>query len=135
MAFEPIVASGPNGALPHARPSARRLQPGDLVVLDLGCVVDGYASDMTRTISLGEPADQEATRVYDVVVEALLRSTAEARAGVEAVQLDAVARDVIRAAGYGENFQHGLGHGVGLETPEWPRVSHNADSVIPAHRA
>ena len=133
MAFEPIVASGPNGALPHARPSARRLQRGDLVVLDFGCVIDGYASDMTRTISIGEPADQEATRVYDVVVEALLRSTAEARAGVEAVQLDTVARDVIGEAGYGEYFQHGLGHGVGLETHEWPRVSHNAESVIPEH--
>lgn len=131
MAFDPIVASGPNGALPHARPSSRRLQQGDLVVLDFGCVVDGYASDMTRTIAIGDPTDPDAQRVYDTVVEALLHATESARAGMTCVELDAVARNVISEAGYGEFFQHGLGHGVGLETHEWPRVSHNAKGVIP----
>ncbi len=130
MSFEPIVASGPNGALPHARPSTRELQTGDLVVLDFGCVVDGYASDMTRTVAIGDP-DSDAVEAYDAVLDAQQSAIAAARSGMSARELDAAARDILRARGFGDYFSHGLGHGIGLETHEWPRVSHNSDDVLP----
>ena len=130
MAFEPIVASGPNGALPHARPSDRRLEHGDVLLLDFGCVLDGYASDMTRTVALGE-VDPEARTVYDVVREAQEQAIAAARAGMRSNELDAVARRVIEHAGYGVSFTHGLGHGIGLQTHEWPRVSPSTDYALP----
>lgn len=130
MSFDPIVGSGPNGALPHARPSARALQNGDLIVLDFGCVVDGYASDMTRTVALGVPPD-DALEAYDVVLRAQQAAIDAARAGMRADVLDAAARDVIRTAGLGAYFNHSLGHGIGLETHEWPRISHNSDAVLP----
>lgn len=132
MAFEPIVAAGPNGALPHARPTDRRIAPGDVVVLDFGCVVDGYASDMTRTVAVGEPPE-EAHAVYRVVLAAQEAALAAARAGIASRDLDASARSVIEAAGYGEHFSHGLGHGVGLQTHEWPRVSYQVDYDLPEH--
>jgi Xaa-Pro aminopeptidase len=134
MSFEPIVASGPRGALPHARASAKRLEPGELVVLDFGCVVDGYASDMTRTVALGEPGD-EARAVYHVVLEAQRRAIDQARAGLSTKALDGVARAVIEGAGYGDYFTHSLGHGIGLQTHEWPRVSYHTDDVMPAGTA
>jgi len=130
MSFEPIVASGARGALPHALPTDKRLEPGELVVLDFGCFVDGYASDMTRTIALGEPGE-EARKVYDIVLEAQQQAIAEARAGISTKELDAAARSVIEAAGYGEFFTHSLGHGIGLQTHEWPRVSYQVDEVLP----
>ena len=130
MSFEPIVASGPNGALPHARPSDRALQRGDLVVIDMGGVRDGYASDMTRTVALGEP-DAEARRVYEVVRAAQEAAIGAAHAGIAAHVLDAAARDVIAAAGYGEQFSHSLGHGIGLQTHEWPKVSYAAEYPLP----
>ena len=130
MSFEPIVASGARGALPHALPTDKRLEPGELVVLDFGCFVDGYASDMTRTIALGEPGE-EARKVYHIVLEAQQQAIAQARAGISTKELDAAARSVIEAAGYGEFFTHSLGHGIGLQTHEWPRVSYQVDEVLP----
>ena len=130
MSFEPIVASGARGALPHARPTDKHLDPGDLVVLDFGCFVDGYASDMTRTIALGEPGE-EARKVYGIVLEAQQQAIAQAHAGMSTSALDAAARSVIDDAGYGEFFTHSLGHGIGLQTHEWPRVSHQVDDVLP----
>ncbi len=130
MSFEPIVASGAQGALPHALPTNKRLETGDLVVLDFGCFVDGYASDMTRTIALGEPGE-EARKVYDIVLEAQQQAIAQAHAGISTTALDAAARSVIEAAGYGEFFTHSLGHGIGLQTHEWPRVSYQVDEVLP----
>ena len=130
MSFEPIVASGARGALPHALPTDKRLEPGELVVLDFGCFVDGYASDMTRTIALGEPGE-EARKVYDIVLDAQQQAIAQARAGISTKDLDAAARSVIEAAGYGEFFTHSLGHGIGLQTHEWPRVSYQVDEVLP----
>ena len=118
------------GALPHALPTDKRLEPGELVVLDFGCFVDGYASDMTRTIALGEPGE-EARKVYDIVLEAQQQAITQARAGISTKDLDAAARSVIEAAGYGEFFTHSLGHGIGLQTHEWPRVSHQVDEVLP----
>ncbi len=134
MAFDPIVASGPNGARPHARPSDRVLATGDLVVLDFGGVVDGYASDMTRTVALGEPGE-EARRVYEAVRTAQARALEAARAGIKASALDAVARDELTAAGFGEAFPHSLGHGIGLRTHEWPTLSARSDDLLPEHAA
>ena len=130
MAFDPIVASGPNGARPHARPTDRRLREGDLVVLDMGCLRDGYASDMTRTVALGTPSAQ-ARRGYQVVREAQERALEAARAGLTGKELDAVAREVIEGADLGDYFAHGLGHGIGLEVHEWPRVSRTAENELP----
>ena len=130
MAFEPIVASGPRGALPHARPSGRTLRPGELIVIDMGCVLGGYASDMTRTVALGEPGE-EARRAYAVVLDAQRRAIEAVRAGASTKAVDAVARGVIAEAGLGDYFSHGLGHGVGLQVHEWPRLSYHTDDVLP----
>ncbi len=130
MAFEPIVGSGPNGALPHGRPSGRTFRLGDLVVLDMGCVLDGYASDMTRTVAVGEP-DEAARKAYGVVLEAQERAVEAVQAGASGRAVDAVARTVIEEAGLGEYFSHGLGHGVGLQVHEWPRLSHRTDDTLP----
>jgi Xaa-Pro aminopeptidase len=130
MAFDPIVASGPNGAQPHARPTSRSLQAGDLVVLDMGAVLDGYASDMTRTVAVGDPSAAARTG-YGVVLEAQRRALEAARAGMTARELDAVARSHIEDAGLGDYFAHGLGHGLGLEVHEWPRVSRTSDDELP----
>jgi Xaa-Pro aminopeptidase len=130
MAFDPIVASGPNGALPHARPTDRTLQRGDLVVLDMGCIRDGYASDMTRTVALGAPS-QAAQTGYEVVREAQNQALDAARSGLTGKELDGVARDVIEKAGLGQYFSHGLGHGIGLQVHEWPRISRTVDHELP----
>ena len=130
MAFDPIVASGPNGARPHAYPTNRRLQRGDLVVIDMGGFRNGYASDMTRTVAIGEPS--EATRrAYDIVKSAQEAAIEAARAGLTGKELDAVAREVIEAADMGDYFSHGLGHGIGLEVHEWPRVSRTVEEELP----
>jgi Xaa-Pro aminopeptidase len=134
MAFEPVVASGPNGALPHARPTDRSFQQGDLVVIDMGGVVDGYASDMTRTVAVGEPGE-EAREVYDVVRRAQEAALQAARPGMQSDALDAVAREVIEDAGYGSDFPHSLGHGLGLRTHEWPSVSYRRDYALPERAA
>ena len=120
--FETIVASGPRSALPHGRPTDRRFLAGDLVVLDFGGVVDGYASDITRTISIGGPAGEMA-RIYEVVVAAQQAAIRRIGPGVEAQEVDAAAREVIAAAGFGEFFGHGTGHGLGLEVHEAPWIS------------
>ena len=130
MAFLPIVASGPNGALPHARPSDRALAAGDLVVLDFGCVVEGYASDMTRTLAIGEPS-QEVRRVYEIVRAAQEAALRAAKAGIASDELDQAARQVIQDAALGDHFTHSLGHGVGLDVHEWPRVSYLVDYPLP----
>jgi len=130
MAFDPIVASGPNGARPHARPADRALRSGELVVLDMGCFLDGYASDMTRTVAVGEPPDR-ARKGYEVVREAQQQALDAARAGLTGKELGAVARDSIEEAGMEEQFSHGLGHGIGLEVHEWPRVSRSVETELP----
>lgn len=134
MSFDPIVASGPNGALPHARPSDRVLREGELVVIDMGCFLNGYASDMTRTIALGEPSD-EARRVYNIVLEAQEAALQSARSGLTGTDLDDIARQIIKEAGYDDYFGHGLGHGVGLEIHEWPRLSYHVTHDLPAGAA
>ncbi|PSQ95754.1 MAG: aminopeptidase P family protein [Bacteroidetes bacterium SW_9_63_38] len=131
MAFDPIVASGANGARPHARPTDRTLRAGDLVVIDMGAVLDGYVSDMTRTIAVGEP-DDDAREGYQLVRTAQEAALNAARAGLTGKELDAAARDVIENAGMGNYFSHGLGHGIGLQVHEWPRVSHTVDDELPS---
>jgi Xaa-Pro aminopeptidase len=120
--FDTICASGPNGALPHARPSERRVQRGELVVIDFGCIVDGYCSDMTRTVSVGDPGS-EATRMWDVVRASQQAGREAVVAGVACAEVDRACREVIDAAGWGDAFSHGTGHGVGLEIHEAPRVA------------
>lgn len=132
MSFDPIVASGPNGALPHARPSSRTIAQGDLVVLDFGCFFEGYASDMTRTVAIGQPNDEQ-QRVYQIVLDAQEEAISKARAGMTTKNVDALARNIISTAGYGTHFNHGLGHGIGLQTHEWPRVSFHVDDVLPSN--
>ncbi|HEY3241081.1 MAG TPA: aminopeptidase P family protein [Acidimicrobiia bacterium] len=122
MSFEPIVAAGPNGAKPHARPSGRHIEPGELLVLDFGCMVDGYCSDMTRTVSVGDPGP-EARRMYEVVAESQRAGRDAVREGVDCAAVDKACRDVIAEAGWADAFLHGTGHGVGLEIHEDPRVA------------
>jgi Xaa-Pro aminopeptidase len=131
MSFEPIVAAGPNGAKPHARPSDRRIESGELLVLDFGCIVDGYCSDMTRTVSVGDPGP-EARHMYDVVLESQRAGRDAVRSGVEAAAVDKACRDVITEAGWADAFLHGTGHGVGLEIHEDPRVSATGRGTLAA---
>ncbi|MEU8379689.1 aminopeptidase P family protein [Streptosporangium sp. NPDC048865] len=119
LAFETIVASGPNGAIPHHSPSDRRLERGDLVTMDFGALYRGYHADMTRTVAIGEPAGWQ-RELYDLVRAAQHAGTLAARAGAVLHEVDAAARDLIGEAGYGEFFRHGLGHGVGLQIHEEP---------------
>lgn len=120
--FETIVAAGPHGALPHAQPRDVEIRRGELVVIDWGAELDGYCSDCTRTVAAGEPGT-EARGAYELVLEAQLAGLGAVRAGVSGREADAVAREVIGAGGRGEQFGHGLGHGVGLEIHEGPRLS------------
>ena len=123
-AFPPIVASGPRGAMAHAIPGAQALRAGELVVVDLGARVDGYCSDLTRTVLVpGAEPGAEARGVYAVVQRALAAGLAAVRPGATGVEIDAAARAVIAAAGHGADFGHGLGHGVGLAVHEGPRLS------------
>jgi len=135
-AFETIVASGPNGALPHARPGDRRLQPGDLVVLDFGGVYDGYCVDITRTVSVGTPG-AEARRVYDAVAAAQMAAASVVKPLAAVTDVDEAARAVLEALGFGPAFSHATGHGLGLEIHEEPRVGPrraNIPGVPPAGR-
>ena len=119
--FDTIVASGPNSALPHARPGSRALVAGDLVVLDFGGVYDGYCVDLTRTVSVGEPS-AEKRRMYDAVLEAQTAALAIIRPGVRVSEVDQAARGVLERHGLGSAFGHATGHGLGLEIHEEPRV-------------
>ncbi|OQY28993.1 MAG: hypothetical protein B6244_05485 [Candidatus Cloacimonetes bacterium 4572_55] len=121
-AFETIVASGENGAFPHGRPTQKKIKKGDLVTIDMGCVYEGYVSDMTRTIAIGKP-DKKQREIYKIVQEAQRRSKNIARSGVKIVDVDAAARDYIKSEGYGDYFNHGLGHGIGLDIHEAPHIS------------
>jgi Xaa-Pro aminopeptidase len=124
--FAPIVAGGPHGALPHAEPRQVTIEPNTLVVVDMGCILDGYCSDCTRTFATGEDLSDEMRSVYDLVARAQLAALDAVRPGRDGKSVDAVARDLIAAEGRGDQFGHGLGHGVGLEIHEAPRLSQSA---------
>jgi Xaa-Pro aminopeptidase len=122
LAFPPIVASGPNSALPHAVPTDRKLEKGAPVILDVGLRLNGYCSDMTRTVFLGDPSP-DFIEIYRTVREAQTHALKEVRSGVMSNHPDSIARQIINDAGFGDYFGHGLGHGVGLATHEMPRLS------------
>ena len=128
-AYDTIVASGPNSALPHARPTDRELQAGDLVVVDVGAEVDGYRSDMTRSFVLGDP-DEQAAAMLEVVGRSQSAGVGAVRPGVEASEIDGACRSVIDEAGMGEAFVHGSGHGVGMDVHELPRVASGSTAVL-----
>lgn len=129
--FDPIVAAGANGSMPHAVPGDTVIEQGMFVTMDFGCVYEGYCSDMTRTVAIGEPT-QEMRTVYDTVLRAQKAGIAAARAGVEGRQVDAAARQVIEQAGYGAHFGHSFGHSLGLEVHESPNFSPNEGRIMPA---
>ncbi len=124
--FPSIVAAGPHGALPHAEPRDEPISRDALVTIDWGALLDGYCSDCTRTYATGEHLPDGAREVYELVLAAQLAGLAAVRVGLNGKEIDAVAREVIEAAGHGEHFGHGLGHGVGLEVHEAPRLSRTA---------
>jgi len=129
LSFGIIAGSGPNGAKPHAVLQDRPIQKGEPVVLDLGAIVDGYHSDVTRTICLGKP-DKKLQTIYDIVLRAQLAAEEGARVGMTGKEIDALARKVISDAGHAEHFGHGLGHGVGLAVHEGPRASPLSTTVF-----
>jgi len=122
-AFDTIVASGPNGAIPHHAPTDRPLRRGDLITMDFGALYGGYHADMTRTVALGEPAGWQ-REIYELVAAAQRSGLDAARPGADVGDVDAAARDLIRDAGHDDHFQHGLGHGVGLEVHEAPTIGY-----------
>ena len=132
VSFETIVASGPNGAKPHARPSDRRVAAGELVVLDFGALVDGYHSDMTRTVCVGEPATPRLSEIDAVVRGAQAAGVDAVQAGVGARDVDDVCRSFIADAGFGDKFVHGTGHGVGLDIHEFPILGQTATASLEA---
>jgi Xaa-Pro aminopeptidase len=129
--FEPIVASGVRSALPHGISSPKRLQDGDLIIVDFGAVVNGYASDLTRTMVLGEPSQQQ-EEMANVVLGALTTAEQACKPGMTGKALDQVARDYLKEAGYGEFFQHSLGHGLGLEIHCLPRIGESSNDILQA---
>jgi Xaa-Pro aminopeptidase len=129
LAFDVIVGSGPRGALPHAHPTSKRIEMGEPIVLDLGCVVAGYRSDLTRTICLGEP-DPFYLEIYDIVLRAQRAALEQIRPGMQGGEADKIARDLIAAAGYGELFGHSLGHGIGLQTHEGPFLRRDGEDRL-----
>jgi Xaa-Pro aminopeptidase len=129
--FATIVASGPRAALPHARSSTREIARGDFLLIDFGAVVGGYCADVTRTFCVG-PASDEQREVYDIVKGANARAASTVQAGMRGRDADALARRYIVDRGRGEEFGHSLGHGIGLEVHEAPRLSSTSESVLPA---
>lgn len=129
VSFETIVAAGPNGAMPHHRPSERVIQEGEPVVIDMGAKVDGYCSDITRTICVGEE-DETFRRIYDIVLGSQLTAIATVTPGHTGGDADDLSRVVISEAGYGDNFGHSLGHGIGMAVHEFPRVGPKSDHPL-----
>jgi Xaa-Pro aminopeptidase len=129
LSFETIVASGPNGARPHARPTDRLVERNTLVTVDWGAVAEGYCSDCTRTVATGELSGR-LREIYEVCLGAQEAAVAGIRPGMTGVEADALAREPIAAAGYGEAFGHGLGHGVGLAVHEAPTLSPSSEATL-----
>jgi len=128
-AFETIVASGPNSAMPHARPTDRLIAPGDAVVVDFGATADGYRSDMTRTFLVGHP-EAELAEIWALVAKAQAAGVAAVQPGVSAGEVDGTCRHIIDEAGRGDQFEHGTGHGVGLDIHEAPSVSSGSTAIL-----
>lgn len=131
LSFDTIAVSGKNSSKPHGVPSDKKIENGDFITMDFGAVVDFYHSDMTRTVAVGEVSSKQA-EVYETVLEAQLKAIDAVKAGKICNEVDKIARDVIRAQGYGEYFGHGLGHGVGVEIHEAPSLNPNCETVLEA---
>jgi Xaa-Pro aminopeptidase len=129
--FPTIVASGPRSALPHARSTGRTITAGELLLLDFGAQLDGYCADLTRVAVVGARADSRQREIHAVVEAAQQRAITQVRAGLSGREADALARDLIAARGFGELFGHSLGHGLGLEVHEAPRLSPTAEAALP----
>lgn len=129
VSFETIVASGARSAMPHGVASQKRIEQGDIITLDFGCYYDGYVSDMTRTFAIGDPGEKM-REIYQIVLDAQLKVIEAAKPGINGIELDAIARDYISSFGYGENFGHSTGHGIGLDIHEGPNVSRRADKTF-----
>jgi len=127
--FDIIVASGLRSALPHGVATSKVIEKGDFVTLDFGALYNGYVSDITRTVAIGEPSEK-LKEIYQVVLDAQMKSLDEIKAGMTGIQADAVARDHIKSKGYGEAFGHSLGHGLGLEVHEGPGLSFRSETVL-----
>jgi len=129
LPFSVIVASGPNSSMPHWRHSDRKLKKGDFVIIDWGAECGGYFSDMTRTFVIGK-ASQKQKEIYEIVNKARMEAIKSCRAGINAKDIDAIARNLIKQSGYGDNFGHATGHGVGLDIHEFPKISSQSEDVI-----
>lgn len=129
LSFDTIALSGKNTSLPHGVPSDKKLSEGELVLLDFGAVVDGWHSDMTRTVCLGQP-DDEMKKIYDIVLRAQTAGIEAVKSGITGYELDKVSRDIIDSEGYGDYFGHSLGHGVGMEIHEAPTASPSCKNVL-----
>ena len=133
IAFPTIVASGPNGALPHAIPGERIVSPGDMITLDFGAKVQGYCADMTRTVALGKP-DPRMLEIYGLVLEAQIACQDALAPGMSNRDVDTIARGIIGSAGYGDRFGHGLGHSLGIDVHEDPRLNQASTDILePGH--
>lgn len=129
MSFEPIVVSGSRGAMPHGRPTNKKLKKNEAITIDFGVVYEGYQSDMTRTISIGKPPEI-IQQIYDVVLKAQLSAIDAIKEGMKASDVDKVARDIIQESGFGNYFNHGLGHGIGLGDGEVPTLNQKSDDIL-----
>jgi len=127
--FDTIVASGERSAMPHGRPTERKMKKGDVVVIDMGALVSGYHSDITRTVCIGEPTDEQ-KKVYELLQKAQEAAYKVIKPGITGKEADAAARKAIQEAGYGDYFSHGLGHGIGLEIHEAPPLRKTGDQVL-----
>ena len=132
MSFEPIVVSGVNSSMPHGVPSHKKVEEGDFLTMDFGCMLDGYCSDMTRTVAIGH-VTEEMDKVYHTVLAAQAAGAAAAKAGVKGMDIHAAAAKVISDAGYGDYFGHGFGHGLGIEVHENPGAGQKASVPLPVN--
>ncbi len=131
LSFETICASGKRSAMPHGAASSKKIENGDFVTLDFGCIYEGYVSDMTRTVAVGEVSKKQ-EEIYEIVLKAQLAALSEIKAGVKANEIDKIARDIIGRNGYGKNFGHGLGHSLGLYVHEQPSLSPKSEAILSA---
>ena len=129
MSFEPIVVSGERGAMPHGRPTTKKLKKNEAITIDFGVVYQGYQSDMTRTISIGKPP-KIIQEIYDVVLKAQLSAIESIKEGMKASDVDKIARQIIENHGFGDYFNHGLGHGIGLGDGEVPTLNPRSDDIL-----
>ena len=132
LSFDTILASGKNGSLPHAIPSNKIVEKGDMITMDFGVMVENYCSDMTRTIGVSFLSDKQ-KEIYNVVLKAQEESLASLKVGSKCSSIDKIARDIINEAGYKDFFGHGLGHGVGLEIHEAPTLNASSEDILRAN--